>query len=173
MVYPKDQYLAHFYSTFLFVICFLILNNIYFASYTDDSTPYTINQNSDSVTKSLEDLSIPTLSWSKENKLKLNLDKCHLTVSGTENTKIKLDDFTITNSKEEKLLGIIFDDKLTFQYYIENLRKKARLKLSALSRVAPFVDLPQKKILFNAFFQSQFSYCSLVWICHSRKSAQR
>ena len=76
----------------------LILDNIYFASYEDDNTPYTINQNTDSVTKSLEELSIPLLSWFKENKLKLNLDKCHLIVSCTENAKIKLDEFTITNS---------------------------------------------------------------------------
>ena len=144
---------------------FLILDNTYFASYADDNTHYTINQNTDSVTKSLEELSITPLSWFKENKLKLNLDKCYLIVSGTVNAKIKLDDFTITNSKQKKLLGIIFDDKLKFQYHIENLCKKMSLKLSALSRVAPFVNLPQKK-LFNAFFQ--LSYCPLVWMCHSR-----
>ena len=39
---------------------------------------------------------------------------------------------------------------------------------SALSRVVPFVNLPQKKVLFNAFFQLQFSYFPLVWMCHSR-----
>ena len=62
--------------------------------------------------------------------------------------KVKwMDGFTITNSKKEKLLGIIFDDKLKFQYHIGNLRKKASLKISALSRVSPFVDLPQKKFI--------------------------
>ena len=147
---------------------FLILDNTYFASYADDNTSYTINQNTDTVTKSLEELSIPLLSWFKENKLKLNLDKCHLIVSGTKNAKIKLDDFTFTNSKKEKLLGIIFDDKSKFQYHIENLCKEASLKLSALPCVAYFVDLPQKKVLFNAFFPSQFSYCTLVLMCHGR-----
>ena len=120
------------------------------------------------MTKSLEETSISLLNWFKENRLKLNLDKCHLIVSGTENAKIKLDGFAITNSKKGKLLGIIFDDKLKFQYHIENLCKKTSLKSRTLSRVAPFVDLPQKKILFNAFFQSQFSYQPLVWMCHSR-----
>ena len=66
--------------------------------------PYTINQNTESVTKSLEELSIPLLNWFKENKLKLNLDECHLTDSGTENAKIKLDDLTITNSKRKNYL---------------------------------------------------------------------
>ena len=53
---------------------FLILDNTYFANYADDYTPYTINQNTDFVTKSLEELSIQLLSWFKENNLKLNLD---------------------------------------------------------------------------------------------------
>ena len=54
--------------------------------------------------------------------------------------------------KKEKLLGIIFDEKLKLQYHIENLCKKASLKLSALSRVAPFVDLPQKKFYSMPLF---------------------
>ena len=56
---------------------------------------------------------------------------------------------------------------MKFKYHIENLCRKASLKLIALSRVVSFVDLPQKKVLFNAFFQSQFNYCHLVWMCHS------
>ena len=87
-------------------------------------------------------------------------------VSRTENAKIKLDNFTITNSKDEKLLGIIFDDKLKFQYHIENMCKKSSLKLSGLSRVALICH--KKKKISNAFFQLQFSYCTLVWMCHSR-----
>ena len=74
----------------------------------------------------------------------------------------------MTYSKEEQLLGIIFDDRLKFQYPIKNLCKKASLKLIALSRVAPLNDQSQKKVLFNAIFRSPFSYCPLVWMCHSR-----
>ena len=35
-------------------------------------------------------------------------------------------------------------------------------KLNALSRVTPYMDLSKRCILLNAFFISQFSYCSLV-----------
>ena len=124
----------------------------YFANYADSNIPYTINPNADSVTKSLQELSIPFLNWFKENKHKVNLDKCHLIVSGSENAKINLDDFTITNSKKEKLLGIIFDDKLKFQYHIENFCKKASLKLSALSRVIPFCRSATKESFIQRFF---------------------
>ena len=82
----------------------LILDNTYFSSYADDNTSYTINQNTDSVTRSLGKLPMALLNWFKENKLKLNLKKCYLIVSGTENAEIKLDAFTITFEKRKNYL---------------------------------------------------------------------
>ena len=31
----------------------------------------------------------------------------------------------------------------------------------------------QKKIIFNAFISSQFNYCPLIWLCHSRSLNNR
>ena len=30
------------------------------------------------------------------------------------------------------------------------------------------MNISKRRILMNAFFKSQFSYCPLVWMCHSR-----
>ena len=46
--------------------------------------------------------------------------------------------------------------------------KKAGRKISALVRVTPYMEIAKKRILMKAFFTSQFSYCPLVWMCHSR-----
>lgn len=59
---------------------FLILDITYFASFADANTTYTINQNTGSAIKSLEELSTSHLGWFKGNKLKVNLDRCHLIV---------------------------------------------------------------------------------------------
>ena len=37
-----------------------------------------------------------------------------------------------------------------------------------MSRITPYMDIPERKLLLNAFFMSQFSYCPLVWMCHRR-----
>ena len=95
----------------------------------------------------------PLLSWFKENKRKVNLDKCPLFISGPENVKIILNDFTIINSKKEKLLCTFFDDGLKFRYIIENMCKKASLKLSGLFCVAPTCQSTMKE----NFIQSVFS----------------
>ena len=80
-------------------------------------------------------------------------------VSGTENTKIKLDDFTITNSKKEKLLGIIFDDKLEYQYNIENLCKKASC------RVLLLLSICHKRKLYSMPFLSHSLATALWFAC--------
>ena len=49
--------------------------------------------------------------------MKSNDDKCHLLVSINNTVKIKID-FYIINSKREKLLGVKFDHKLSFDDYI-------------------------------------------------------
>ena len=48
--------------------------------------------------------------------------------------------------------------------------QKASRKISALATFTPFMGLSKRKLLMNAFFTSQFSYCLLIWMCHSRSN---
>ena len=51
-------------------------------------------------------------------------------------------------------------------YSLKTVKIKAMLQ--ALARIAPYMDLSKRKILMNAFLNWHFSYCPLVWMCHSR-----
>ena len=144
LVYLKGQYLAYFYSTSLFLTCFYFLIILTLEVIQTRTPP--------KLSTKIPASCIPLLSWFKGNKLKQILDKCYSIVSGTENVKTKLDDFTITNSKKENLLGIIFDDTLYFQYHNEILCKKVDSKISALSRITPFFNPPEKKNLIQLLF---------------------
>ena len=68
----------------------------------------------------------------------------------------------------KKILGVHFDNKLKFNTHVNKLCKKAGQKLHALARVSTFMSMNQKKLLMNAFISSQFSYCPLIWMCHSQ-----
>ena len=85
-------------------------------------------------------------------------------VSINNTAQIKIENFDKTNSKSEKLLGVKFDHKLSFDGHISELCKKASRKIYTLSRVALHMNISKRGILMNAFFKSQFSYCSLVWM---------
>ena len=40
--------------------------------------------------------------------------------------------------------------------------------MNALARITPYMELTKRRILMNAFFDSQFNNCSLIWMFHSR-----
>ena len=100
--------------------------------------------------------------------MKAKPDKFHALLSIAETKEIRVDDKVIENSRCEKLLGINIDSKLSFDNHVKKLCDVASAKLKALTRVAPYLDTCKKKLLMNAFFKSQFNYCPLVWMFHSR-----
>ena len=75
----------------------------------------------------------------------------------------------IKNMQNEKLVGITTDSKLSFDKHIQQICSRTSAKLKALARIAPFMNITKRKILMNAFFNVQFSYCPLTWMFHSRK----
>ena len=67
-------------------------------------------------------------------------------VSTNDSVKIKIGNFDIINSKMEKLLGIKFDHKPSFDDHISELCKKTSEKIHALSRVASYINIPKRRI---------------------------
>ena len=41
-------------------------------------------------------------------------------------------------------------------------------KIQVFARIFPYIPQTQKRLLMNAYFMSQFGYCPLVWMNHSR-----
>ena len=99
--------------------------------------------------------------------MKANANKCHLLVSSNESCTAKIEDFSIKNNTEEKLLGVKFDSNLSFENHVTSLCKKASQKLHALARISHYMDLNKRRNLMKAFITSQFSYCPLIWMFHS------
>ena len=97
-----------------------------------------------------------------------NSDESHLLMSGIETTHTNVDGSMIKSSQKEILLGINLDSELQFEDHVNFMCKKANQKLYALAWIAPFVKLKQGRNILKAFLESQFGYCSLEWMFHSR-----
>ena len=140
-------------------------------NYADDTTIYACDKNLNNVIARLENDSSITIQWFADNFTNLNTNKCHLRILGRsshQKVKVNVGDSIITNSEEEKLLGVVIDKRLSFETHISKLCKKADNKLSALARISGYMDTTKLKILMRAFVISQFEYCPLVWMFHSR-----
>ena len=77
----------------------------------------------------------------------------------TMNETFVYDNTEMKNSKENKILGVIIDNKLRFKSHVKNLCKKISQRIWALSRSTNYLNNSQKKMIFNALIKSQFSYC--------------
>ena len=63
--------------------------------------------------------------------------------------------------------------RLTFDFHVSNMCKKADRKINTLVRITPFTNTNKRCILMNSFFRSQFNYCTSIWIRHSRTNNRK
>ena len=75
---------------------------------------------------------------------------------------------SLTTSTTETLLEIIIDSEISFDQHLSFICSKASKKLNALGRISGYMSFEKRRILMKAFIESQFNYCPLIWMFHSR-----
>ena len=128
---------------------FYDIDNYDIANYADDNTPCTSDFNLEEVIQKLELITSNLFEWFKNSQMKANTDKCHLLVTRNTDVTAKVGEFDVKNSREEKLLGVKIDTKLSFENHVSSFCKKANQKLHALARVGNFMNLAKRKSLMK------------------------
>ena len=118
--------------------------------------------------ESLEKIAKEIFKWFKDNEMQENIDKCHVLISTRQEMHVNIGTSQIENSKYEKLLGVNIESKQSFEKHLNIICGKAGAKIIALGRVALFMNVEKRRTIMTAFFNSQFSYCPLIWMFHSR-----
>ena len=121
LAFHKGQFLVHFFFNIFLADLFFVVKDIDIASYADDSTPFIVENNIDNIIASLEQVSDALFNWFKNNRLKNNVDKCHVLVSTNKPVGIEIGGYTIDNSECEKLFGVKIDVSLNFNDCISDL----------------------------------------------------
>ena len=73
-------------------------------------------------------MSLILFKWLSDNYMKANTGKSHLLVSGNVRDTVNIDSNYIESEKEQVLLGITIDSNLTFENYINNICKRAKIR---------------------------------------------
>ena len=133
-----------------------------------------IERNVDLVINRLtNDMSI-LIKWFNDNFFIMNADKCHLLITNHDNDiSINIDGEIINGSKTVKLLGVKIDSKLHFDDHVSNICNKVSQQLHALTRISNLMNKDKLRFILKAFIESQFSYCPLIWMFHSRTMNNR
>ena len=122
-----------------------------------------MDENIDTLLKSLENDNEILVKWFCDNYFKANADKFHLLISNhSKGLTIQVEKEIIECCSSVKLLGVTIDNELKFGMHVSKLCKKASHKLHALARISNYMCQDKLRILMKAFFESQFGYCPLV-----------
>ena len=153
---------------------FFFVNESDLTNYADDNTPYAIEYRVNAIITSLENKTGTLMKWFNNNYFKMNANKCQLLITNHENdVSVNIDGQKIECSKSVKLLGVCIDNKLDFNEHVSNICKKVSKKLHALRRVSHLMNKDKLRIIMKSFIESQFGYCPLVWMFHSRQLNNR
>ena len=128
-----------------------------------DNTLYSAEKNRETVINTTETLFQVLFNWFSDNFMKANSGKSHSLMSGTETTHANVDGSMIKSNQKEVLLDIDLDSELKLE--LSFLCKKASQKHA---RISSFIDLKQRRNIMKTFVESQFVYCPLIWMFHSR-----
>ena len=148
---------------------FYFLEDFDIVNYADHSTPYCAGKSVESVVNNLEQSSTILFKWFNNNYMKVNTSKSHLLLSGNSRATATIDNSYIESEDEQVLLGITIESNPIFENHINSICKKAFQKLNALARIAPYMNIQKRRTIMKSFVTSQFSYCPLIWMFHSRR----
>ena len=138
-------------------------------NYADDTTLYACEPNIGLVLSKLEKDTSTVFTWFQNNYLKVNSGKSQLFTTSDNIQHINVGGNHLSSSKHEELLDILTDHKLTFEKHLLNIVQKVNQKLHALARISKFMPRKKLRIIMKAFLSSQFAYCPLMWMFHSRQ----
>ena len=110
----------------------------------------------------LEHDSAMAISWFKYNYMKLIFEHRY------EHMWAKIWKTRIWENNNVMLLGVKINNNLNFNRHISTVCSKTANKLAALTRLSKIFNEKQRRKIFRAFLYSQFNYCPLIWMFHSR-----
>ena len=76
---------------------------------------------------------------------------------------LKIRNHKIKKVDNVRFLGVIIDEKLTWEHHIENLTKKLNLSMIIIKRIAKFVSKSEYMKIYDSLFKSHLSYCISTW----------
>ena len=137
--------------------------------YADDTQVYVILKNDSdctSIITKLERCINDIKAWSSANDLKLNEDKTeviHVTSHFRKPSHlpfVNIADVPVQPVKSARNLGVIFENDLRMDTYIQNICRSASYALYKIGRIRNYLDEKSTKTLIHAFITCRIDQCN-------------
>ena len=143
-----------------------------FILFADDTNIFVDGQTAEEAYRKGNELLKSVRKYMVLNKLHINMSKCcyvHFkpkskTETSTEvDMELLIDSFPIQKSKIAKFLGVVLDDKLSWEPHVAALRRKLNYASATLCRIRDSVPIELHTDLYHTLFESHLTYCISVW----------
>ena len=126
----------------------------YIFSFADDTSLITIGDSVEEVERKANEDYCSLTDYYKCSKLTLNLGKTKYMLFGaTENLNLTIQGGNIQRTCEYKLVGLILDEKLSFQAHCQETARKTRLIYVMLSKAKYDLSEKAKNTVYNSLFR--------------------
>jgi len=167
---------------------FYTATTLFSVLFADDTTGLGKGKNLRELTMYVNDELQKIANWFRSNKMAVNTSKTKFIVFRTRGKRIDPDDCRLMFNNNEigqianpdlivpvtrihsdgeeksfKLLGVLFDEYLSFEFHISSLCAKISKSLYCLNRIKNFVTPPAMKMLYFAMVHSHIVYCLNVF----------
>ena len=167
--------------------------------FADDTTCLFSGKNIDELVKLMNDEIHKIALWYRNNKMAINTSKTKYIIFHSKGRSVrqnidlvynlndpgqhknenifKIDriftDNKIADQRHYKLLGVYFDENLTFNKHIENLSAKLSKSIFFLRRAKNFISTKALTALYHVLFHSHLLYCINITGCASKTSIEK
>ena len=143
---------------------FLFPDNTCLYNYVDDTTLYSNGENHNTNRDILNRNFLSLEKWFYDNYMALNPGKCCYMSFSSNLDKSGLEDSSeIPSAEEYVILRVTIENRLIFTTTSKTFVKKLQTNLNALTRIAPYLNHNQIRLIYNSFFKGQLSYCPSIW----------
>lgn len=107
--------------------------------------------------------------WFRSNKLSLNNNKTNYvlftlkSVNEVPQFQLKIEDNIIESKSNVKFLGLYIDQKLRWNYHIDNLKLKMSKALFAINKAKHVLPRKYLRLLYNSLVYSHLTYGVILW----------
>ena len=132
--------------------------------FADDAKIFrSVRSNDDN--KKLQDVLDSLTEWSTWWQLPFNVDKCKSLHIGRNDRKhiYEMDENKLDQVKEEKDLGVLIDNELTFHNQIAAAIKRADRFLGIIKKSFTLLDVSTLPLLYKSLVRPHLGYANVVW----------
>jgi len=131
--------------------------------YADDSYVVVSSKDSVGLMNELNEVTSKHLEWLESIGMVCNFSKTELITFGVRDLKFKIGNDEVNSKSCMKILGLLFDDRLTWEDHILATIRKCKSHLFALRYIRTFLTVNDTCKVFNAHLVSILTYGSPVW----------